>query len=225
MCGRFAFFSPEEALRTAFGMVPGLEAQSRYNVAPSQSITAILNRDNDGRVADSFKWGLIPFWSKDPAIGNRMINARAETLAEKPSYRQAYSRRRCVIPVSGFYEWQIKPQGKQPVFICREDRQPFGLAGLWDQWQPQDGAKVLSCTIVTTPANRFMQQLHHRMPVCLERDMLDTWLAADTARAELDEITQGLQLMDLQSWPVSRRVNSPVNDSADLVEPVLAADD
>ena len=220
MCGRFAFFSPQEALQLAFGSVKNLQIEPRYNIAPSQDVIAITREGEQNRCADHYRWGLIPFWAKDPAIGNRMINARAETLMEKPSFRQAYSRRRCLIPATGFYEWQKQAQGKQPIFISREDQKPLAFAGLWDQWQSPDGEKFSTCTIITTGANDFMREMHHRMPVCLDREMHDLWLSADASRSDLDELVQGPQEVLLQAWPVSRRVNNPVNDTKDLVEPV-----
>jgi putative SOS response-associated peptidase YedK len=222
MCGRFAFFSPQEALQLAFGTVKYLHSEPRFNIAPSQDVLAITRASNNGLVADNYRWGLVPFWAKDPAIGNRMINARAETLTEKPSFRQAYSRRRCLIPASGFYEWQKQAQGKQPIYISHENQQPLAFAGLWEQWQSPDGEKLKSCTIITTAANEFMRDLHHRMPVCLSREMHELWLAEDSPRSDLDDLVKGPQDVPLQAWPVSRRVNNPVNDTADLVEPVSA---
>jgi putative SOS response-associated peptidase YedK len=209
-------------VQTVFGDLPGLEFEPRYNIPPTQDVCVIRDRRGEGRIADRYRWGLIPFWAKDPAIGNRMINARAETLAEKPSFRQAYSRRRCAVLASGFYEWRKDANGKQPVFVTRSDEQPFALAGLWDRWQAPDGEEIRSCTIVTTEANEFMQPLHDRMPVCLETRQLDAWLDADTLRADLDHIVLGPQRMDLQAWPVSKRVNSPANDSPELVRPLPA---
>ncbi len=222
MCGRFAFFSPTDALQAAFGDIPGLNFEPRYNIAPTQNVPVISSTESQGRVAALYRWGLIPFWAKDPAIGNRMINARAETLAEKPSFRQAYSRRRCLVLASGFYEWQKQAQGKQPYYISRNDDQPLALAGLWDRWKGGDGEEILSCTIVTTAANEFMQTMHLRMPVCLNSTAIDHWLGPETPRSRLDDIVLGPQRMDLQAWPVSRQVNSPANDSAELIEPVSA---
>ena len=197
-----------------------MRMKSRYNIAPSQEVLAITRAGGSELVAANYRWGLIPFWAKDPAIGNRMINARAETLTEKPSFRQAYSRRRCLIPATGFFEWQKQAQGKQPIFISHEKQQPLAFAGLWEQWQSPDGEKLKSCTIITTAANEFMRELHHRMPVCLSREMHAEWLAEDTPRSNLDELVNGEQNVPLQAWPVSRRVNNPVNNTADLVEPV-----
>jgi putative SOS response-associated peptidase YedK len=222
VCGRFAFFSPHDTLIDAFGDIPGLEFSPRYNIAPSQDIAVVVSTDEQSPTATQYRWGLIPAWAKDPAIGNRMINARAETLAEKPSFRQAYSRRRCLILTNGFYEWQKLPEGKQPLFISRPDNRPFALAGLWDQWESSSGERVLSCTIVTTAANHFMQALHHRMPVCLEGVSLNTWLDSTAPREQLDTVILGPQPMALQAWPVSRRVNNPANDAEDLIGSVAS---
>ncbi len=218
MCGRFAFFAPREAIQLAFGTVRNLDFEPRYNIAPTQNIVAFTLDDDQALRADHFHWGLMPFWAKDPSIGNRMINARAETLAEKPSFRRPYRRRRCLIPASGFYEWQKLPEGKQPVYICAADERPLAFAGLWDEWQSPDGDTIKSCTIITTRANRFVRDLHDRMPVCLARDAQTVWLDNSAEREALDELVQEPQDAQLQFWPVSRRVNNPSNESADLIE-------
>ena len=218
MCGRFAFFSPQEAIQLAFGTVRGLDLTPRYNIAPTQDVVAFTLDTDAALLAANYRWGLIPFWAKDPAIGNRMINARAETLAEKPSFRQPYRRRRCIIPASGFYEWQKLPEGKQPVYICAPDEKPLAFAGLWDEWQSPEGEKLKSCTIITTAANRYVREMHHRMPVCLARDAQTVWLDESTDKGALDDLVQGPQETQLQFWPVSRRVNNPRNESEDLIE-------
>jgi len=223
MCGRFAFFSPAEAITAAFGPVSGFEYTPRYNIAPSQDVLALVDDAAGGLRAERYRWGLVPFWAKDPAIGQRMINARAETIAEKPSYRQSFRRRRCLIMADGFYEWHDAGKGKQPYFICREDERPFGLAAIWDEWRSADalaGEPALrSCSIITVPANPFMSDLHHRMPVLMSAGDLTDWFNRDGGNDELLGMLLRPQEVALQAWPVDRRVNNPVNDAADLIAP------
>jgi putative SOS response-associated peptidase YedK len=222
MCGRFAFFSPSEAVVAAFGADISFQFDPRYNIAPSQNVTLLrLDESGDLRV-DNYRWGLVPFWAKDPAIGNRMINARAETVAEKPSYRQSFSRRRCLVLASGFYEWHKDESGKTPFFISRGDDQPFGMAGLWDEWAKGEGDPLRTCTVITTPANEFMQSMHHRMPVLMDGSSALNWLAPEAATDELLQMLLGPQQVELQAWPVSKSVNNPVNDQASLIERVPA---
>lgn len=222
MCGRFAFFSPAEAITAAFGLqVPQLFTP-RYNIAPTQDAMTLL-RNPDGNLQWSLlHWGLVPFWAKDPAIGSRMINARAETIADKPAYRTAFSRRRCLVPASGFYEWRKGADGKKtPLFISREDGAPLAMAGIWDTWEKgaERGAPPLhSFSLVTTAANEFMRDLHLRMPVLLEPDAMQLWLDPEAGRDTLLALARGPVVVPLQAWPVSRRVNSPLNDDPALVE-------
>lgn len=222
MCGRFAFFSPREALIQAFPVAFGLLPEPRFNVAPSQNVLIIRADEAGSLFAESCRWGLVPFWAKDAAIGNRMINARAETIAEKPAYRQSFNLRRCLIVADGFYEWQQNEQGKQPYFISRSDNQPFGMAGLWDQWTKGPGDPLRSCTVITVPASAFMQRLHHRMPVLMDWDAGRRWLDPATASPQLTQQLFGGQPSALQAWQVSKKVNNPINDSADLIERVDA---
>jgi len=222
MCGRFAFFSPAEAITAAFGSAPQVFTP-RYNIAPTQQVLTLVADDTGDPQWRSQHWGLVPFWAKDPAIGNRMINARVETVAEKPSYRQPFSRRHCLVPASGFYEWRKDDDGrKTPWFISRADDAPLAMAGIWDVWdkgsyQGHEGP-LHSFSILTTAANDFMQDLHHRMPVILERDQHAAWLAADAPRDALLAMAQAPMETALQAWPVSRAVNSPANDEPRLVE-------
>ena len=177
MCGRFTLVADPNDLREAFPWlnIPG-DIQPRYNIAPSQPVAVI---PNDGKnTLDYFVWGLIPSWAKDPQIGSRMINARAETLQEKPSFKNAFRRRRCLIPASGFYEWQATPgqKTKTPMYIRLREDKPFALAGLWENWNAPDGSKILSCTIITTQPNALLQDIHNRMPVILPPEAYPTWL-------------------------------------------------
>jgi putative SOS response-associated peptidase YedK len=216
MCGRFAFYSPTEATAALFGVsgVPGLPP--RYNVAPTQDVPAIRSTDGGPREFALLRWGLVPFWAKDPAIGNRMINARAETVSEKPAYRAAYRHRRCIVLADGFYEWQRAGNAKTPYYISLASGEPFALAGLWEQWTDKaTGESLASTTLITTAANDFMLALHHRMPMILEPARADDWLAGDEtmlANAIIDTPR-------LQAWPVARRVNNARNEGSDLVLP------
>ena len=216
MCGRFAFFSPAEAIASLFGLSDIPTLTPHFNIAPSQDVF-VIHKPDDQRIGEFFRWGLVPFWAKDPAIGNRMINARAETLAEKPSFRTAYKRRRCLLPVDGFFEWKKTPDGKQPWFISSAEAQPMLFAGLWDEWQGDEGNPLRSCTIITTAANGFMQDLHQRMPVIVSPDQAGIWLDNSSDRAATDAVLDKAHDTDLQAWPVSRRVNSPRNDDPDLI--------
>ncbi len=229
MCGRFAFFSPADAIRAAFGtdipqefaeageLAPG---QRRYNIAPTQQVLTIV-ADRDGkRLWRALQWGLVPFWAKDPAIGNRMINARVETVREKPAYRQPFARRRCIVPASGFYEWRKDSAGnKTPWYISRADGLPLAMAGIWDRWDGAPERPLFSFSILTTAANPFMRDLHDRMPVILEPNQLGHWLARDAHDGELQAQVAAPVTIELQAWPVSRAVNSPLQDQPGLVEP------
>ena len=214
MCGRFAFYSPVEAAAALFGVDASLDIKPRYNIAPTQDIAAIRNDKDGERELVMLRWGLVPFWAKDPSIGNRMINARAETVAENPSYRNAYKHRRCLVLADGFYEWQRQGETKTPFFISLESGQPFALAGLWENWTDREtGESLQTTTLITTDANEFMAQLHHRMPVILEAATATDWLAGSNEL--LDDVAAITP--PLQAWPVDRRVNNARNEGEDLV--------
>jgi len=216
MCGRFAFYSPAEATAALFGVGEALEIKPRYNIAPTQDIAAVRDGSDGARELALLRWGLVPFWAKDPSIGNRMINARAETVAEKPSFRAAYAKRRCLILADGFYEWRKEGDGKTPYFISLASGEPFAFAGLWEDWHAKDSEESLQSTaIITTAANDFMSTLHHRMPVVLERETANRWLDGDNDL--LAEITA--QSPAFQAWPVDRRVNNARNEGGELITP------
>lgn len=221
MCGRFTLTADRESLQAAFPQIVWpVRHAPRYNIAPGQPVLAV---PNDGRRrADFFLWGLIPPWAKDPKIGYRLINARAETLKEKPSFRGAYRYRRCLIPADGFYEWQgPKSRRKQPWYIHRRDHQPFALGGLWETWQAADGSTVRTCTIITTQAAPDLQAIHGRMPLILPRETWDLWLTPDDrATARLDTLLRPAETTDLEAWPVSTLVNRPENDIPDCIAPL-----
>lgn len=220
MCGRFTLAADTKKLTEAFSGVEIPEnLPPRYNVAPSQPVAVIAN--NNPHKLEFFRWGLIPSWAKDPAIGSQMINARAETLAEKASFKNAYRRRRCLILADGFYEWRTSPDGggKTPVYIHLASGQPFAFAGLWETWQTAEDT-ILSCTIITTSPNELMAQIHNRMPVILPPAAYEQWLdPAERRPEELNSLLRPYPAELMLAYPVSKMVNSPKNDSSELIEP------
>ena len=191
-----------------------------YNVAPTQAV-AVVRGGPSGRTFARLHWGLIPSWAKDASIGNKLINARAETLVEKPAFRAAYRSRRCLVLADGFYEWAPGPGRKQPWYFRLKSGRPFGLAGLWERWKPGDDEAVESCTIVTTTPNEVVARLHDRMPVILEERSFDTWL--DPGYRGSDAVAGLLRPCDgelLDAYPVSFAVNSPSNDSPACIAPL-----
>jgi putative SOS response-associated peptidase YedK len=216
MCGRFAFYSPAEAVAALFGAHGSANLKPRYNIAPTQFIAGIREDQDGNRELAEFRWGLVPFWAKDPSIGNRMINARAETVAEKPSFRNAYRKRRCLILADGFYEWHTEDGVKVPYYISLASGEPFAFAGLWEHWDSKESDESLqTATIVTTAANEFLSKLHHRMPVVLEEDGADRWMGGDTELLDrVSEVTP-----ELRAWPVDRTVNNARNESPELIDP------
>jgi putative SOS response-associated peptidase YedK len=219
MCGRYALTVDPGDLQTAFPefSFPQLGAP-RYNIAPSQPILAL---PNDGKnQADFFVWGLIPSWAKDPSIGNRMINARAETLSEKPAFRSAYKYHRCLIFANGFYEWQAQPgkKTKVPHFIRLKSGVPFAFAGLWEHWQSTNGSEMRSATIITTEPNELMATLHNRMPVILPANAYAQWVdPAAQSPNRLQSLLVPFPTEEMEAYPVSTLVNSPGNDTAECI--------
>lgn len=227
MCGRYAFFSPVDALRNLFKVSDRPNLPPRYNIAPTQPV--LVMRPGQGEQMETInpgaesltlmRWGLIPNWSKEPDIGAKLINARSETVAEKPSFRAAFKRRRCLIPVDGFYEWKTQEGVKQPYYIHMADGAPFAFAGLWEYWMGADGSEVDTCSILTTNANKEIRDLHHRMPVILDQDQFQTWM-----RGTVDEAQRLMKPYagerKIAFHPVSRAVNRVANDMASLIEPV-----
>lgn len=224
MCGRFAFYSPAEAVAQLFGVAGVPELQPRFNIAPTQYVPVVRQKTDGARRVDLLRWGLVPFWAKDMSIGNRMINARAETLASKPAYRDSFRRRRCIVPANGFYEWQARDGDKQPYFISLGGERVFGMAGLWSAWRPKDKPeqRLETFTIVTTEPSDKVRDLHDRMPVILPPDAYAAWLAADGGDEELLDLLRPFDAPELVSWPVSRAVNDPRNEDPGLVDPVAA---
>lgn len=194
--------------------------RARYNIAPSQPVAVIrLEGDPPRRGLDELRWGLVPAWAKDPSIGNRLINARAETLAEKPAFRSAFRSRRCLVVADGFYEWRPVQKRKQPYLVRRRDGRPFGMAGLWECWTAGDGSDLLTCTIVTTAANRLMAPIHDRMPVLIAKHDEQTWLDPHAERAALQDLLAPFPDDELETFAVSMHVNDPRNDDERCVTP------
>jgi len=223
MCGRYALYADGEQLAWRFGLPVPHPVPPRYNIAPSQPLLALrYNPDTRQREWTHLIWGLVPHWAKDPTIGNRMINARAETLHEKPAFRDAYRYRRCIIPASGFYEWQKVGTAKHPYFVRARDDLPMGLAGLWATWHSPDGSELQTCTIITTDANAVVRPLHDRMAVILPPDAYAIWLDPNAPLSSLAPLLRPAPDDLLIAYPVSPRVNNPQNDDPSLIAPVDA---
>lgn len=222
MCGRFTFQVTSEQLASYFNLADAPEMAPRFNIAPSQAAPVIrLNRSGQPKLAE-VRWGLIPFWAKDKAMSARMINARAETVAEKPAYRTPFQRRRCLVIASGFYEWHTPSTGKVPIYFSHAAGQPLAFAGLWDRWQDPQGETVDSCSIITAEAVGVTKPYHHRMPVILDASQYQGWMERETDQATLAGWLGTLPAPPLQCWPVSTRVNDPRNDDPHLVEPAVS---
>ena len=223
MCGRYTLVNLAQ-LTDLFPWItepPPEQAVPRYNIAPSQPILAVANDKPDHY--DHFLWGLIPSWAKDPKIGQQLCNARAETIAEKNSFKNAYRRRRCLIPASGFYEWKLNADGKtkQPMYIRRRDDRPFSLAGLWETWQDDAGNEIRSATIITTRPNELMATMHDRMPVILQEKDQQRWLdRAEHQAGDFDDLLVPYPQELMEAYPVSKQVNSPRNEGPDLIKPI-----
>ncbi len=227
MCGRYTLTAPVDELAAGFGVTGELpEVAPSYNIAPTGEVAAVGGDSGGERRLRRLRWGLIPSWADDPSIGARMINARSETVAEKPAFRSAFRRRRCLILADGFYEWQRPAEGekgpKQPYYIKMADGSPYAFAGIWESWQDGDGEKVRSCAILTTEANDLVAGIHHRMPVVLTPGDYDRWLAPGDGGADLQSLLRPYPPEEMSAYPVSTYVNKPQNDDPSCLEPVEA---
>ena len=222
MCGRFSQTASPEVIAQQFHLTDPPLFTSRYNIAPSQPIAAIrIDPDTATRTLVMLRWGLIPSWAKDPKIGNQCINAKAETVAEKPSFRSAFKKRRCLVVATGFYEWQVQGRVKQPMWIGLRSKQPFAFAGLWEHWAPAEGEPLETCTIITTEPNELMQPIHNRMPVILPPVFYNQWLDPTFQRVErLNALLRPYPSEKLTAYPVSTLVNNPRHDDPQCLEPV-----
>lgn len=224
MCGRFTMAIDSEDLRTelALGQMPP-DWEKRYNIAPSQDVATVPNPDN--RDVVWMRWGLVPFWAKDPSIGNKMINARAETVAEKPSFRNSFKNKRCLILANGFYEWRKSGGQSIPFYFQLKGGEPFAFAGLWDDWENKGVSSMpglpglTTCTLITTSANEDVRAVHPRMPVVLTKETMWDWLEEDDPKI-LESLLRPLPAGSLIAYQVSRDVNSPQNQGEYLVEPI-----
>jgi len=226
MCGRFTLTVTPEALAEQFHLdfVPALAP--RFNIAPSQAVAIVRVRPENGlRSLEIVQWGLIPSWAEDPTIGARLINARAENLEEKPSFRASYKYRRCLVASDGFYEWKGKGRDKQPYYIRMMNGEPFGFAGIWDHWEDPDGSYVESCAIITTEANERIRPIHERMPVIIAPADYDLWLDLKLpATARLKPLLRPYPAEAMLAYPVSPIVNSAVNEDPQCIEPAAKQD-
>jgi putative SOS response-associated peptidase YedK len=213
MCGRFALIVDASVLADVFDVDPPVGFKPRFNIAPTQSVPVIRQDLQGAKECAIVRWGLIPSWSKDEKIGARMINARSETAAEKPSFRSAVKTRRCLVPASGFYEWVKGPDGKQPHFIHFHDARVFAFAGLWERWSKSESGPLDTFTILTTTPNRLMADLHDRMPVILPPDAYAEWLEPrPLASDHLQKLVAPHPADGMEAYPVTTHVNRPAND-------------
>jgi putative SOS response-associated peptidase YedK len=228
MCGRFTLTQSPELIAEIFELEDLPQFVAGYNIAPTQPVP-VIRLDHAQRQFDYLYWGLIPSWTKDPTIGSRLINARSETVTEKPSFRAAFKRRRCLIVADGFYEWQkLEPESgtkktsakKQPYYFHLTDHQPFGFAGLWEHWQSPAGDQIESCTILTTNANELMQPIHDRMPVILPAAAYQDWLDSTVQTTEIIPLLQPYPEEQMHCYPVSLQVNNPRHDDPDCIAPL-----
>lgn len=225
MCGRFSNNAKPKQIEKEFNVKISDEKlfKPRYNIAPMQNIAAVLESGGE-RFIENLRWGLIPSWAKDESIGNKLINARAETLAEKPSFKNAFRSHRCIIPASGFYEWQKQDAGaKQPFYFHLKEKEVFGFAGLYEQWLDREtGEQIETCTIITTEANKVLEPIHERMPVILKPKDYDQWLEEKERETDkLQRLLAPYPALEMTAYKVSKSVNIPDNDSPELIEETI----
>lgn len=224
MCGRYFLHSTADTLTRLFGAMPMPLLAPRYNIAPTQPVPIVRENAAGRREMVLVRWGLIPAWSKGPDARFSMINARVETVAEKPAYRNALRYRRCLIPVDGFYEWRVAGAGKQPYALRARDGRPMALAGLWEHWQDAGGSEIESCAILVRDADRQVRPIHDRMPVIVAPESFALWLDTHSQKPEpLQTLLAVQQAPELEIYPVGRKVNSPQNDAPDLLDPAADA--
>ncbi len=221
MCGRFAIIDEVSKIAELFSIDDILAGyHSSYNIPPGVNVPAIVKNEGRRSLA-TFRWGLIPSWAKDPKIGYRMINARSETIQEKASFRGPFKTRRCIIPASGFFEWEKKEGKKEPVYIYMSDREPFGLAGIYEKWISPAGEEIYSCSIITVGANELIMPIHDRMPVIIEKNSADLWLSTESSiERDVAPLMKPFPPERMAFHHVSRAVNSPKNNSPECIEPV-----
>lgn len=220
MCGRYTLHTPGETVEEIFDVTESVELTPRYNIAPTQEVAVVgLNREGT-RTLGLMRWGLIPSWAKDPSIGNRMINARSETAAQKPAFRSSFKKRRCLVPADGFYEWKKIGDGKQPFHIRLKSAAPFAIAGLWARWHGTEGEPIRSCTLLTTSPNELTAEVHDRMPVILPSEAYTSWLDPRTDPESLEALMVSYPAEEMEAFPVTPMVGNPRNDSPKCIEPL-----
>ncbi|MFB6262035.1 MAG: SOS response-associated peptidase [Bradymonadaceae bacterium] len=223
MCGRFTLNTTGEAIAAQFDVDSVLDPRPRYNIAPTDEASVVREPDAGDRELSELRWGLVPFWADDPSIGNKMINARAETAPDKPAFRDAFRKRRCIVPASGFYEWAETDDGKQPYWVHPSEDELWGFAGLWERWSDEQTGEILETfAILTGEPNDAVAQLHDRMPVILQRESYDVWLRpGDTDPDSVWELAQRTYPSSkVAAHPVSTRVNNPRFDEPSAIEPL-----
>jgi len=219
MCGRITFHRSPAELRRMFNLDVTPNLPARYNIAPSADVPVVRLRADGARELVQLRWGLVPFWAKELKVGYKMSNARAETVAEKPSYRDAFKKRRCLVVADGYYEWQGETP-KQPWWIRLKSGEPFGFAGLWESWKSPDGETIETTTIITTEPNPYLATIHDRMPVILAPEDHDAWLAPDAPADRLKALLRPYPAEEMTAHKVGRTVNNARNDSPSLIEAV-----
>lgn len=226
MCGRFALNYSPSKLAEYFHIAEALDFAPSFNIAPSSRICTITAAQDGGRHLHKMRWGLIPSWAKDATVGNKLANARGETVGEKPSFRNAFKYRRCIIPVSGFYEWKTEKGVKYPYYISFKSGEPMAFAGLWEIWRDKnekgEDAEKVTCCIITTGPNAVMGPIHDRMPVILPPEQFDIWLSPQEKNVEhVLPLIRSHEAEPMQAWPVTRELNKVgLRDDAGLVEPL-----
>ena len=221
MCGRFQLKPPEDWMEE-FGLTEPPDLAPRYNIAPSQDVVAVRKDEQGAREAVILRWGLVPYWAEDPAVGNRLINARAESVARKPAFREPFQRRRCLVPADGFYEWRRVGRARDPFLIRLRDARTFAFAGVWDRWA-RAADRIESCAILTTAANALVSPIHGRMPVILDRAAYGLWLDPEADDAALQALLRPFPAERMVAYPVSPRVNSPSVDDPECERPLAEA--
>lgn len=220
MCGRYTLSTPGAAVAELLELEEAPELAPRYNIAPTQQ-SPVVRLAGGRRILEHMRWGLVPYWAAEPGIGNRMINARSETVADKPAFRDSFRRRRCLVPADGFFEWRSTPSSKQPYLFRLTGGGPFAFAGLWDRWVPHEGPPIESFTILTTRPNALVQPIHDRMPVIVSPAHHRLWLdPQQTERAGLSAVLQPLAAGEMTAFPVSTAVNRPAHDEPECVAPL-----
>ena len=223
MCGRFTQTATPEVIAEQFQVDDPPLFKPNYNISPTQRVAVVrLNPESVKRDCVLLRWGLIPSWAKDAKIGNQCINAKGETVAEKPAFRSAFKKRRCLVIADGFYEWQRLGERKQPIWIGRKDKRPFAFAGLWEHWKPAEGEPIETCAIITTEPNDLMAPIHNRMPVILAPASYIPWLDHNAPADSLKALLRPYPSAELQAYPVSTLVNNPRHNAPACLEPAQA---